>query len=80
MERFARAGRTKDGEIVLTAGTFHTREAKDALNRLVLMIRQEAIEHPARPPALGAKQGRLTGKAKCGAVKRQRRLRGLTGD
>jgi ribosome-associated protein len=76
---------TKDGEIVLTAGNFRTQEAnrRDAIGRLVRMIRQAAIERPVRKPTrptFGSKQRRLTGKAKRGEVKRQRRPPGLAGD
>ena len=85
LERVAGARRTKDGEIVLTAENFRTQEAnrRDAIERLVRMIRQAAVEHPGRTPTqptLGAKQRRLTGKAKRGEVKRQRRLPGLRDD
>ncbi len=78
LERIAGARLTKDGEIVLTAGNFRTQEAnrRDAIARLVRMIRLAAIERPARTPTrptLGSKHRRLTGKAKRGAVKRQRR-------
>ncbi len=85
LERIAGARLTKDGEIVLTADTFRTQEAnrKDAISRLVRMIRQAAIERPLRTPTrptLGSKQRRLTGKAKRGEIKRHRRPPGLTGD
>src|SRR6516162_1914537 len=85
LERIAGARLTKDGEIVLTAGSFRTQEAnrRDAIGRLVQMIRQAAVERPVRTPTrptLGAKQRRLTGKAKRGEVKRQRRSPGLAGD
>ncbi len=85
LERIAGARLTKDGEIVLTAGTFRTQEAnrRDAIGRLVRMIRQAAIERPVRMPTrptFGSKQRRLSGKANRGEVKRQRRPPGLTGD
>ena len=85
LERIAGTRLTKDGEIVLTAGNFRTQEAnrRDALDRLVRMIRQAAIERPLRTPTrptLGSKQRRLTGKAKRGEVKRQRRAPGPIGD
>jgi ribosome-associated protein len=85
LERIAGTRLTKAGEIVLTAGNFRTQEAnrRDALDRLVRMIRQAAIERPVRRPTrptLGAKQRRLTGKAKRGEVKRQRREPGPIGD
>jgi ribosome-associated protein len=83
--RIAGARMTKDGEIVITAGNFRTQEAnrRDAIGRLVQLIRQAAAERPARRPTrptLGAKQRRLSGKAKRREVKRQRRPPGLTSD
>jgi len=85
LERIAGARMTKDGEIVLTAGNFRTQEGnrKDAISRLVHMIRQAAVERLVRTPTrptLGGKQRRLIGKAKRGEVKRQRRPPGLSGD
>ena len=64
LEHIAGARLTKDGEIVLTAGNFRTQEAnrRDAIDRLVRMIRQAAIERPFRVPTrptLGSKQRRL---------------------
>jgi ribosome-associated protein len=68
LERIAGARLTKDGEIVLTAGNFRTQEAnrKDAVNRLVRMIRLAAAERPVRRPTrptLGANQRRPPGLA-----------------
>ncbi len=85
LERIAGTRLTKDGEIVLTAGNFRTQEAnrRDAVDRLVRMIRQAAIERPVRRPTrptLGSKQRRLTGKTKRGEVKRQRQAPGALGD
>ena len=85
LERIAGTRLTKDGEIVLTAGNFRTQEAnrRDAMDRLVRMIRQAAVERPARRPTrptLGSKHRRLAGKAKRGEVKRQRRAPGAPGD
>ena len=85
LERIAGARLTKDGEIVLTAGNYRTQEAnrRDAVDRLVRMIRQAAIERPVRTPTrptFGSKQRRLSGKAKRGEVKRQRRAPGAIGD
>ena len=62
LERIPGVRLTKNGEIVLTAGTFRTQEAnrKDAIGRLVRMIRQAANERPVRRPTrptLGSKQG-----------------------
>lgn len=81
LERIAGARMTKDGEIVLTAGNFRTQEAnrREAISRLVRMIRQAAVERPLRVPtrpSLGSKQRRLAGKAIRGEVKRQRRSPG----
>jgi ribosome-associated protein len=82
LEGIAGSRLTKDGEIVLTAANFRTQEAnrRDAIDRLVRLIRQAAIERPVRKPTrptLGSKQRRLTGKAKRGEVKRQRRTSDL---
>src|SRR5271166_5593291 len=73
LEHMAGARLTKDGEIVLTADRFRTQEAnrRDAIDRLVRMIRQAAIERPVRrptQPTLGSRLRRLTGKTKRGAV------------
>jgi ribosome-associated protein len=81
LERIAGARLTKDGEIVLTAASFRTQEAnrRDAIGRLVRMIRQAAVERRVRiatRATLGSKQRRLAGKAKRGEVKRQRRAPG----
>jgi len=78
LERIAGTRLTKDGEIVLTAANFRTQEAnrREAIDRLVRMIRQAAIERPVRTPTrptLGSKRRRLAGIAKRGEVKRQRR-------
>ena len=85
LEGIAGARLTKDGEVVLTAARFRTQEAnrRDAIDRLVRMIRQAAIERPVREPTrptLGSKQRRLAGKAKRGEVKRQRRTPSAGGD
>jgi ribosome-associated protein len=81
LERIAGARLTKDGEIVITADRFRTQEAnrRDAIERLVRMIRQAAIERPVRrptQPTLGSKLRRLTGKTKRSAVKLHRRKPG----
>ncbi|MFT4080153.1 alternative ribosome rescue aminoacyl-tRNA hydrolase ArfB [Rhodomicrobium lacus] len=77
LERIAGSRLTKEGEIVLTGGSYRTQEAnrKDVIDRLVRMIRQAAIERPVRRPTrptLGSKQRRLAGKSKRSEVKRQR--------
>jgi ribosome-associated protein len=85
LERIAGARLTKDGEVVLTATRFRTQEAnrRDAIDRLVRIISQAAIERPVRKPTrptLGSKQRRLAGKAKRREVKRQRRTPSAGGD
>jgi ribosome-associated protein len=81
LERIAGSRLTKDGEIVLTGGSYRTQEAnrKDVVDRLVRMIRQAAIERPVRRPTrptFGSKQRRLAGKSKRSDVKRQRQAPG----
>jgi ribosome-associated protein len=77
LERIAGARLTKAGEIVLTADRFRSQEAnrRDAVERLVRMIRQAASVRPARVPTRpthAAKLRRLAGKASRGTLKRQR--------
>ncbi len=79
----ARAGRlagrrlTKDGEIVITARRFRTREKNraDALARLVALLRQAAIapiyRRPTRP-GKAAKQRRVDAKTRRGRTKQLR--------
>ena len=68
---------TKDGEIVITARRYRTREQNraDALSRLVALLRQ-AAERPIhrRPtrPGKAAKQRRLDAKARRGRTKQLR--------
>lgn len=80
LEGLAGSRLTKDGQIVLTANRFRTQEAnrRDALERLVALIRQAAVAPkfriPTRPgPA--AKRRRLDEKARRSGVKRARTLR-----
>ena len=85
LERIAGSRLTKDGEIVLTADRFRTQEAnrRDAIDRLVRMIQQAAVERTVRRPTrptLGSKQRRLSGKAKRGGLKRDRQKPGGDGD
>lgn len=77
LERLAGSRLTKDGEIVITANRFRTQEAnrKDAVERLVELIRDAAIAPKRRlptRPSLGAKRRRLEAKAERGGVKRLR--------
>jgi ribosome-associated protein len=78
------AGRrvTKEGEIVITARRFRTREQnrEDALERLVALLRR-AAEPPLRRrptrPGKAAKERRLEAKARRGDIKQSRgRYRG----
>ena len=73
------AGRrmTLDGVVVLTARRFRAREAnrKDALNRLVELIRRAAVAPKRRrptKPTRASKHRRLEAKRKRGAVKNTR--------
>jgi ribosome-associated protein len=68
---------TRDGEIVITANRLRTQDAnrKDAVERLVELIRQAAIvpkRRLATRPSLGEKRRRLEAKAVRGGVKRLR--------
>ena len=77
LETIAGSKLTKDGVIVLTANRFRTQEAnrRDAIGRLVEMIKQAAIRPkvrvPTRPSA-GARKRRLENKSKRAGVKRMR--------
>lgn len=73
------AGRrmTKDGVVVITANQFRTQELnrRDALDRLVAMIRDAATPPKRRrptKPSKGAKQRRLDGKRRQGDLKKTR--------
>jgi ribosome-associated protein len=77
LERLAGTRLTNTGEIVLTAARFRAQEAnrRDAIDRLVRMIKQAAAVRPTRvatKPTHGSKLRRLAGKASRGALKRQR--------
>ena len=68
---------TRDGIVVLTANRFRSQERnrRDALDRLVQLIRQAAV--PSKPrhatkPTRGAKQRRLDAKQRRGAIKKTR--------
>lgn len=73
------AGRrmTKDGVVVITANQFRTQELnrRDALDRLVAMIRDAATPPKQRrptKPSKGAKQRRLDSKRRQGDLKKTR--------
>lgn len=73
----AGARSTKDGEIVITARRFRTREAnrKDALNRLVELINRAAFQRKPRAPSSpgpGVKKRRLAAKSRRSYVKQMR--------
>ena len=75
----ALAGRrlTKDGEIVITARRYRTREKnrEDALSRLVALLRQAAkrqIRRRPRRPGKAAKQRRIDEKTRRGRTKKLR--------
>jgi ribosome-associated protein len=80
-ERLARlAGRrlTGDGVIVIIAQRYRTQERnrRDALDRLIALIRRAAVPPtPRRPtkPSRAAKERRLQAKARRASVKQQRR-------
>lgn len=77
LETIAGSKLTKDGVIVITANRFRTQEAnrKDALHRLVEMIKQAAFEPKRRiptRPGRGVQQRRQEAREKRAAVKRQR--------
>ncbi|MGH7046765.1 MAG: alternative ribosome rescue aminoacyl-tRNA hydrolase ArfB [Stellaceae bacterium] len=82
-QRVARlAGRrlTEDGVLVITARRFRTQERnrRDALDRLIGLIRRAAIPPaPRRPtrPSAAARERRHAAKARRGALKQQRRPR-----
>jgi ribosome-associated protein len=77
LETIAGQRTTKDGEIVITANRFRTQEAnrRDAVNRLVELIKEAAFEPKFRVPtrpSLGAKNRRLDAKTRRAYVKRMR--------
>ncbi|WP_088347675.1 MULTISPECIES: alternative ribosome rescue aminoacyl-tRNA hydrolase ArfB [Rhodomicrobium] len=85
LERMAGARLTKGGEIVITASRFRTQEAnrKDAVDRLVELIREAAVAPKYRVPtrpSLGARRERLESKSKRAGVKRLRGGKGVPED
>ena len=81
LERIAGHQLTKDGVLVITAQRHRTQEMnrKDALARLIEMIRRAAVvpKTPADQAVKGAKQRRLEGKVRRGAIKKMRGRRGF---
>lgn len=81
LERIAGKRLTQDGVIVINAQRFSGQEAnrRDAVERLVEMIREAAIPPPPprRPtkPTKGSQRRRLDGKSIRGEIKRLRRDR-----
>ena len=77
LQEIAGSKLTKDGVIVITANRQRTQDAnrKDALARLVEMIREAAVKPKFRVktrPSLGAKRRRLDSKTKRARLKRTR--------
>jgi len=79
LERIAGSRLTTDGEIVITAERHRTQEAnrRDAIQRLVEMIR-EAAQRPKRriptKPSRAARAKRVDSKTKRGRIKRLRKV------
>ena len=78
LERIAGSRLTKDGVIVITANRHRTRQAnrRDALDRLIAMIRQASVKRKYRiptKPGAGAKKRRLDAKSKRAQTKRLRK-------
>jgi len=80
LEGLAGSRLTKDGEIVLTANRFRTQEAnrRDAIERLVDLIRQAAVAPKFRVPTRpgpAAKRRRMDEKSRRAGLKRTRGAR-----
>ena len=78
LEELAGHRLTQDGVVIITAQRFRTQERnrKDAIERLIELIRRATIrEKPRRPtkPTLGSKRRRLEAKGQRSATKRLRR-------
>jgi len=78
LARLAGRRRTGDGVIVIIAQRYRTQERnrRDALDRLIALIRRAAVPPtPRRPtkPSRAAKERRLQAKARRATVKQQRR-------
>jgi ribosome-associated protein len=78
LQRLAGRRVTRDGVLVITAQRYRTQERnrRDALDRLVALIRRAALpQTPRRPtkPSTAAKRRRLEAKARRATVKEQRR-------
>jgi ribosome-associated protein len=78
LQRLAGRRVTRDGVLVITAQRYRTQERnrRDALDRLVALIRRAALPPtPRRPtkPSTAAKKRRLEAKARRATVKEQRR-------
>jgi ribosome-associated protein len=78
LQRLAGRRVTRDGVLVITAQRYRTQERnrRDALDRLVALIRRAALPPtPRRPtkPSIAAKKRRLEAKARRATVKEQRR-------
>lgn len=78
LKRLAGRRLTGDGVLVIDARRFRTRERnrRDALDRLVALVRKAAVAPTPRKatrPTLGSKRRRLEAKQRRGALKRSRR-------
>lgn len=78
LEKLAGSRLTNDGVLILTAQQFRSqdRNREDALERLLVLIREAAIVPKTRRatrPTLGSKKRRLESKGKRSAVKDMRR-------
>ena len=77
LQKLAGRRMTKDGVIVITANRYRTQERnrRDALDRLIALLREAAVRPtPRRPtrPTPGAKERRLAGKRRTAGIKRDR--------
>ena len=80
LEHLAGHRLTQDGVVIITAQQFRTQERnrKDAVERLIELIRRATVrEKPRRPtkPTLGSKRRRLEAKGQRSVTKRLRRSR-----
>ena len=83
LETLAGQRMTKDGVIVIHAQRFRTQERNraDALERLVVLLREAAFKHPPRRatrPTLGSKKRRLDSKKRHSEIKAGRGKAGVT--
>ena len=80
LERLAGSRLTRDGVLVITAQRHRTqaRNRRDALDRLIDLIRRAAVRTPRRrptKPTAGSRERRIEGKKRRAGIKRLRRAR-----